>query len=154
MKLPTLSSYNFKNKLVLLRSDLNSDVKNGKILDSVRIKASAETIKELKRKGARVVVIAHQGRPDGKDFTSMDFLRKTPQVGLSGKGSLDSMPEEKRKRFLAEKKVLSSYGEEAYTFVDEKTEEMDFYAGKEESIEKEVTVKEEVEEEEKLVVVG
>ena len=92
--------------------------------------------------------------PDGKDFTSMDFLRKTPQVGLSGKGSLDSMPEEKRKRFLAEKKVLSSYGEEAYTFVDEKTEEMDFYAGKEESIEKEVTVKEEVEEEEKLVVVG
>ena len=47
--------------------------------------------------------------PEGKSFTTMDFLRRTPQVGLSGKGSLDSMPEEKRKRFLAEKKVLSTY---------------------------------------------
>ena len=72
MKLPTLSSYNFKNKLVLLRSDLNSDVKNGKILDSVRIKASAETIKELKKKGARVVVIAHQGRKGNKDYTTLE----------------------------------------------------------------------------------
>src|SRR3989344_8530686 len=72
-KIPTLSSYNFNNKLVLLRSDLNSDVKNGKILDSVRIGASAETIKELKKKGARVVVIAHQGRRDSasSDFTSL-----------------------------------------------------------------------------------
>src|SRR3989344_3265774 len=72
MKLPTLSSYNFKNKLVLLRSDLNSDVKNGKILDSVRIKASAETIKELKKKGARVVVIANQGRKGNKDYTTLE----------------------------------------------------------------------------------
>ena len=49
-KIPTLSSYNFNNKLVVLRSDLNSDVRKGKILDSVRIGASAETIKELKKK--------------------------------------------------------------------------------------------------------
>src|SRR3989344_7553691 len=72
-KLPTLSSFNFRGKLVLLRSDLNSDVKKGKILPSERIKASAETIKELKKKGARVVIIAHQGRRDSasQDFTSL-----------------------------------------------------------------------------------
>ena len=84
MKLPTLSSYNFKNKLVLLRSDLNSDVKDGKILDSERIKASAETIKELKKKGARVVVLAHQGRKGNRDFTSLEqhskFLNKYVKV--------------------------------------------------------------------------
>ena len=71
-KIPTLSSYNFNNKLVLLRSDLNSDVKNGKILPSQRIKESAATIKELTKKGARVVVIAHQGRKGNKDYTTLE----------------------------------------------------------------------------------
>jgi len=67
----TLSDFNFKNKIVLLRADLNSDVKNKKIILSERIKESAETISELKRKKARVVVIAHQGRPGKSDFLSL-----------------------------------------------------------------------------------
>ena len=71
MKIPTLSSYNFKNKLVLLRSDLNSDIKDGKILPSQRIKQSAVTIKELLKQKAKVVIIAHQSRPDSSDFTSL-----------------------------------------------------------------------------------
>ncbi|PIN91273.1 phosphoglycerate kinase [Candidatus Pacearchaeota archaeon CG10_big_fil_rev_8_21_14_0_10_32_14] len=69
--IPTLSDINIKNKFVLLRSDLNSDIKDGKILPSERIKQSAITIKELKKKGAKVVIIAHQGRPDSSDFTSL-----------------------------------------------------------------------------------
>ena len=67
----TLSDFNFKNKIVLLRADLNSDVKNKKIILSERIKESAETISELKRKKARVVVIAHQGRQGKSDFLSL-----------------------------------------------------------------------------------
>ena len=67
----TLSSYNFKNKTVLLRADLNSDVVNGKVVMSERIKQSSETIRELKRKGAKVVVIAHQGRKGKSDFISL-----------------------------------------------------------------------------------
>jgi len=66
-----LSNYNFKDKTVLLRADLNSDVVNGKVLMSERIKQSVETIKELKRKGAKVVIIAHQGRKGKKDFISL-----------------------------------------------------------------------------------
>lgn len=71
-KIPTLSSINVKNKLVLLRSDLNSDVVNGKILASERIKSSSETIKELIKKGAKVVVLAHQGRKGNKDYTTLE----------------------------------------------------------------------------------
>ena len=69
----TLSDMNVKNKLVLLRSDLNSDIKEGKILPSVRIKQSAVTIKELLKQKAKVVIIAHQGRRDSasQDFTSL-----------------------------------------------------------------------------------
>lgn len=66
-----LSSFKFKGKVVLLRSDLNSNVVNGRVYLSERIKQSVITIKELKRKGAKVVIIAHQGRPGRKDFTSL-----------------------------------------------------------------------------------
>ncbi len=62
---------NIRNKTILLREDLNSDVINGKVLMSKRIKESAESIKLLKNKGAKIVIIAHQGRPGEKDFTSL-----------------------------------------------------------------------------------
>ena len=71
MKYKTLDNFNFKGKRVLLRSDLNSEISNGKVSLSDRIIESAKTINELKRKGAKVVVLAHQSRPGEKDFTSL-----------------------------------------------------------------------------------
>ncbi|MDD5192343.1 MAG: phosphoglycerate kinase [Candidatus Nanoarchaeia archaeon] len=67
----TLKDFNFKGKNVLLRADLNSDVKNGRVLMSERIKESARTIDYLKGKKAKVVVIAHQGTPGKDDFVSL-----------------------------------------------------------------------------------
>ena len=61
-----------KGKVVLLREDLNSDVIDGKVLMSERIKQSASTIKMLQGKGAKVVVIAHQGRKGEKDFVPLE----------------------------------------------------------------------------------
>ncbi len=68
----TLNDFDFKGKTVLLRSDLNSDVQKGKLLKSERIRESAETIKELKEKKAKVVILAHQGRPGEDDFLSLE----------------------------------------------------------------------------------
>ncbi len=67
----TLNDFNFKEKTVLLRADLNSDVVGKKVLISERIKASVETIKELKKKKAKIVVIAHQGNPGKSNFLSL-----------------------------------------------------------------------------------
>jgi len=67
----TLSDFSFKDKKVLLRADINSDVIDRKVLMSERIKEAAKTIIELKRKKARVVVIAHQGNPGKDDFVSL-----------------------------------------------------------------------------------
>src|SRR5271157_1359344 len=64
----SISNINIKNKIILLREDLNSDVISGKVLMSERIKQSAKAIQFLKNKKAKVVVIAHQGRPGEKDF--------------------------------------------------------------------------------------
>jgi len=80
----TLSDFNFKGKTVLLRADLNSDVVDGKVLMSERIKESAVTINELKRKKAKIVVIAHQGRKGDSDFISLKqhsaFLNKFTKI--------------------------------------------------------------------------
>jgi len=67
----TLSKFNFKNARVLLRTDLNSDVYQGKLIESERIKESAKTINELKKKKAKVIVIAHQSQPGKSDFISL-----------------------------------------------------------------------------------
>jgi len=73
-KFLTMDDFDFKNKVTLLRVDFNSpiDPQTKKILDDTRIRAHAETtIKELVQKGAKVVVLAHQGRPGDPDFTPL-----------------------------------------------------------------------------------
>ncbi len=68
MKLKTLDDIEIKDKAVLLRIDINSPVKEGKLIDNPRLEASAKTIKELLKKKAKLIIIAHQGRPDSSDF--------------------------------------------------------------------------------------
>jgi phosphoglycerate kinase len=52
-------------KRVLVRSDLNVPLDGERITDDGRIRASVPTIEELAEAGARVVVMAHLGRPKG-----------------------------------------------------------------------------------------
>jgi phosphoglycerate kinase len=54
-----------RGKRVLVRSDLNVPLDGTAITDDGRIRASVPTIKQLSDAGARVVVTAHLGRPDG-----------------------------------------------------------------------------------------
>jgi phosphoglycerate kinase len=54
-----------RGRRVLVRSDLNVPLEDGRITDDGRIRASVPTIKELADAGARVVVVAHLGRPKG-----------------------------------------------------------------------------------------
>jgi phosphoglycerate kinase len=71
VKYLTLDDVKVKGKVVLVRVDFNSavDPKTKKILEDARIRAHAETtIKELVEKGAKVVILAHQGRKGDPDF--------------------------------------------------------------------------------------
>ncbi len=57
-----------KGKRMLVRVDLNVPVADGKVTDATRIERVAPTIKELSGKGAKVILLAHFGRPkDGPD---------------------------------------------------------------------------------------
>ena len=82
-KFLTMDDFDFKNKTALVRVDFNSNIdpKTKKILEAPRIRAHGETtIEELVKKGAKVVILAHQGRPGDPDFAPLkqhaEFLSK------------------------------------------------------------------------------
>ncbi len=61
-----LQSFDVAGKRVFLRCDLNVPLKDGKITDDGRIRASLPTIKTLLSNGASLVIAAHLGRPKGE----------------------------------------------------------------------------------------
>lgn len=67
MSLRTIASLgDLENKTVLVRSDFNVPLKEGVITDDGRIRAALPTLTELIKAGAKVVVLAHLGRPKGE----------------------------------------------------------------------------------------
>ncbi len=65
--LRTLDSADLSGKRVLVRVDLNVPMENGRITDATRIERVAPTINEIAHKGGRVILLAHFGRPKGRD---------------------------------------------------------------------------------------
>jgi phosphoglycerate kinase len=67
----TIDDIDVANQRVLLRADLNAPMKqdaNGvmQITDDGRLKASVNTINDLRKKNAKIVILAHLGRPKGE----------------------------------------------------------------------------------------
>jgi len=62
----TLDDDGFAGKRALVRVDLNVPMKDGRVSDDTRIERVVPTIKELADAGAKVVLLAHFGRPKGK----------------------------------------------------------------------------------------
>ena len=70
----TLSDFNFKDKKVLLRVDINCPLEKDelKILNDSRIRRVVPTVRELVGKQAKLVIIAHQGRKGQWDFIPLE----------------------------------------------------------------------------------
>ncbi|MFB6191428.1 MAG: phosphoglycerate kinase [Candidatus Nanohaloarchaea archaeon] len=67
-----LEEAELEGKNVILRTDLNLPVEDGEPQKTVRFERYMETVRKLSDKGARTMIIAHQGRPARKDFLSLE----------------------------------------------------------------------------------
>jgi phosphoglycerate kinase len=109
--LPTLddlaeSVRGLKDKRVLIRCDLNVPLDGTTISDDGRIRASAPTIADLRGRGAKVVVMAHLGRPKGEpdeaftlapvatrlsEVLGTEVVHATDTVGESARSAVSAM---------------------------------------------------------------
>jgi phosphoglycerate kinase len=64
-KLKTTDGLDVSGKRVLVRADLNVPVRNGEVTDATRIERLLPGLTDLARRGAKVIVISHFGRPKG-----------------------------------------------------------------------------------------
>jgi phosphoglycerate kinase len=63
----SIASVDVAGKRVLVREDLNVPMSNGTIADDSRVRAAAPTLQHLARRGARVIVMSHLGRPKDRE---------------------------------------------------------------------------------------
>ena len=70
----TLEDFNYKDKTVLLRVDINCplDKQTLKIVNDSRIRRVVPTVRELMGKKAKLVILAHQSRKGKWDFINLE----------------------------------------------------------------------------------
>jgi phosphoglycerate kinase len=64
-KLKTTSGLDVRGKRVLVRADLNVPTRGGRVTDATRLERLVPGLRDLMRRGARVIVLSHFGRPKG-----------------------------------------------------------------------------------------
>jgi len=69
----TLDDLDVAGRRVFVRADLNVPIAEGRVSDTARIERLAPTVVELARRGARIVLASHFGRPKGKVVPAMSL---------------------------------------------------------------------------------
>ncbi len=59
--------------VTLVRVDFNVPLTDGRVADSARLEAALPTLAELRRAGARLLLVSHCGRPDGRPVPEMSL---------------------------------------------------------------------------------
>src|SRR5437868_9799337 len=80
----TLDDVDVHGRRVLLRVDLNVPMENGRVTDATRLERIAPTITEISAKGGKAILLAHFGRPKGRDAKeSLKPVAAAPSLVIS-----------------------------------------------------------------------
>lgn len=79
-RIRTLDDLDCADRRVLVRADLNLPMAAGRVTDPIRIERLAPTVGELCERGARVVLISHLGRPEGKVVPALSLRAVVPSL--------------------------------------------------------------------------
>ncbi len=87
MKLPTVKDIkNLKGKRVVLRLDFNVPIKNGKIVETMRIDRAMPTVEYLVKKKARVIILSHIGKDASSSLKPVaQYLNNLPATTYRSK---------------------------------------------------------------------
>ena len=103
----TIKDLDVKDKIVLVRTDYNVPIKNGKVESDLRIRASQPTIDYLLEHGAKkIILISHLGRPEGKtnpDFTLQPVAKTLEKLYQSQTIGFYPLPQKNEKLNIPEK---------------------------------------------------
>lgn len=76
----TIDDMDLNGKIVLTRVDINVPMEGDVVSDTTRIDKIVPTVRDLVAKGAKVVLLAHFGRPKGKVVPEMSLKRVQPAL--------------------------------------------------------------------------
>ncbi|MSO65033.1 MAG: phosphoglycerate kinase [Alphaproteobacteria bacterium] len=79
----TLDDLDVDGQTVLVRADLNVPMKDLHMTDGLRIERLTPTLRELLRRGAKIVLLSHFGRPDGKFDPKLSLRRINEVLGAA-----------------------------------------------------------------------
>ena len=97
-----------RGKAVLVREDLNVPMQDGAVSDDTRLRAAMPTVNELSDRGAKVLILAHFGRPKGQVNQDMSLATVVEPLsavlgrpvafiadcqGAEAKAAVDALPE-------------------------------------------------------------
>lgn len=71
----TIEKIDLKYKTIILRCDLNVSIKNGRIIDDTKIKASLKTIKYILDKKAKLIIMSHLGKVKTEEDKQKNDMR-------------------------------------------------------------------------------
>ena len=80
MDFRTIDDVDVAGKVVLTRVDLNVPMEDGRVADRTRIERVAPTVRDLADRGAKVVLLAHFGRPKGTVVPEMSLRPVVPAL--------------------------------------------------------------------------
>ncbi len=76
----TIDDMDVAGKVVLTRVDINVPMEGGRVTDATRIEKIVPTVRDLRAKGAKVVLLAHFGRPKGQVVPEMSLRHVQPAL--------------------------------------------------------------------------